>query len=93
MLGVVVSDAIAQLAPPSPYMERYVRNDFVSENTFITKKYITAELPELHQVKHLLPQPLWDGHNDYINCYWKTWEIAFSNQGNLRRETALWPTM
>ncbi len=79
LLFAAVSGASAQYRSDSPFMERYVRNHFVPENTFTKKEYTPAELPVFQQVRKQLPQPVWDGHDDYINCYWKAWEIAFSN--------------
>ena len=54
----------------------------VAENSFINKEQDRAELPVFEEIKDKLPLPVWEGHEDYINCYWKTWSLAF---GNLRK--------
>lgn len=51
----------------------------VQENSFIEKTPDCSPLPVYKEIKDKLPQPIWDGHKDYIDCYWKTWEIAFGN--------------
>lgn len=63
-------------------MDLYVDNPFVRENVFLDKEYVPRPLPLLDEVKEDLPQPIWEHHDDVIDCYWKTWEIAF---GNLRK--------
>lgn len=49
------------------------------ENTFLNKEIDKTPLPKFTESKDNLPVPIWDNHKDYINCYWRTWEIAFSN--------------
>jgi hypothetical protein len=61
------------------YYKTYVNNRFVDENSFISAKVEDADPPALASVKHLLPVPFWGGHDDTVDCYWKTWEIAFRN--------------
>jgi hypothetical protein len=51
----------------------------VAENRFIGAKPNTAPLPVFEEIKDMLPQPVWAGHEDVIACYYKAWEIAFSN--------------
>ncbi len=63
----------------------YVKNPQVEKNTFIGRKLITGELPAYEDVKDMLPKPVFDGHNDVIECYNKAWELAF---GNLRHANA-----
>ena len=60
----------------------YVKNEYADRNPFIGRELITGELPKYEEIKDKLPQPVWEGHDDYINCYNKTWELAF---GNLRK--------
>ncbi|MBR4933095.1 MAG: glycoside hydrolase [Clostridia bacterium] len=57
----------------------YAINDFVKNNTFIGQEVQTDELPLYENEKHRLPIPVWDGHEDAVKCYYKTWEIAFRN--------------
>lgn len=62
----------------------YVQNKYVAENAFFEMTPEDAELPRFDDIKSELPQPIWDEHEDSIDCYYKAWEIAFSN---LRKPT------
>ena len=67
----------------NPYHEMTIsENRFAAENTFISQKRERKKLPTFEQERDNLPKPVWDGHQDAIDCYYKAWEIAF---GNLRR--------
>lgn len=57
------------------------QSPLVAENSFLTQPAHTAPLPIFEDVRHLLPQPIWQGNEDYIDCYWQAWRLAF---GNLR---------
>lgn len=57
----------------------YDDKELMEENLFIGAEMEDTEIPDFVSVKNSLPQPLWENHNDYIDCYWKAWEIAFSN--------------
>jgi len=62
--------------------ERYdthVLNVWVSENQFIAKSPDLASLPTLEQTREVLPDPSWADHASAIACYWRAWELAFSN--------------
>ena len=66
----------------NPFKELTVReNRFARENTFVGAAPRTAALPTFEQAKEKLPRPVWDGHDDALRCYDKTWQLAF---GNLR---------
>lgn len=54
----------------------------VAENTFLGAAPNMAPLPTFAESKGALPQPVWEGHSDQIDCYWHAWEVAF---GNLRQ--------
>ena len=54
---------------------------YVEKNPFLQMKAEKTELPDFEKVRELLPKPIWDGRSDVIDCYYKTWELAF---GNLR---------
>ena len=60
----------------------YARNDFVKKNTFIGAEPQNEELPVYDEIKGRLPKPVWDGHDDAVKCYDRTWQLAF---GNLRK--------
>ncbi|MCX6242852.1 MAG: trehalase family glycosidase [Bacteroidetes bacterium] len=62
-----------------PYYDTHVKNKFVDENIFLKIKPDTSPPPEFLKIKSMLPQPLWPARQDVISCYWKAWEIAFSN--------------
>lgn len=53
--------------------------ELVKENVFLKKEPDTDPLPVFDKIKDALPLPVWEGHQDTIDCYWKTWELAFGN--------------
>ncbi len=73
----------------SPYMskpgqtrERYdthIDNPWVQMNRFFSMQPVQTPLPTYPQVREILPDPFWSGHSSAINCYWRAWELAFSN--------------
>lgn len=65
----------------------HVPNPIVEGNTFIKLKSEDISLPNFSEIKSKLPVPVWNKHNEYIDCYWKTWEIAFSNLGQPKKGT------
>src|SRR5689334_22982292 len=67
------------------FYDTYVRNAFVQENSFLSALAEEQALPAFESSRAVLPQPFWDGHVSTIDCYWKTWELAFRN---LRRPSA-----
>lgn len=62
-----------------PYFKTHVKNEFVNQNSFIGMKVDTTTPPKFISIKDQLPQPIWNSRPDVIKCYWRTWEIAFSN--------------
>jgi hypothetical protein len=72
---------------PKPNQDAYdthVANAWVPENRFISMAPDQADLPSLSQTREILPDPFWSGHPAVSDCYWRAWELAFSN---LRRPT------
>jgi hypothetical protein len=61
------------------YKNTYVKNALVSENVFRTRGMEDEDIPVYKKIKQELPQPFWDDHQSAIDCYWKVWELAFSN--------------
>lgn len=55
--------------------------DLMAENVFINKEISKDPLPTFKEVKDKLPTPIYEGHDDYLKCYWRAWEIAFKNLG------------
>ncbi len=57
----------------------YVPDDYAAENYFLTKEPDTEELPVYEDIKDRLPVPIWENHQDCIDCYNKAWQIGFRN--------------
>lgn len=57
----------------------YTENPQVARNTFIGAPVEDAPLPTYEDAKETLPRPVWEGHDDTVACYDKTWQIAFRN--------------
>lgn len=36
-------------------------------------------VPDLDDVRHLLPQVAWPGHEQEVELYWRAWELAFAH--------------
>lgn len=51
----------------------------VDENSFHSMVPENKELPIFDNVRNSLPNPIWENHEEYLNCYWKAWELAFRN--------------
>jgi len=60
----------------------YEKNQYYEKNTFKSQIPISSKIPKYEEVKHLLPQPIFDGHDDYLECYDYAWKTAFSNLKN-----------
>lgn len=46
---------------------------------FYRKEYIPAPLPSFEESRNDLPAPVWEENPEWVELYWKAWEIAFSN--------------
>lgn len=46
---------------------------------FAKKKYMHEQLPEYKKIKNQLPTPILDDNKDWIELYWKAWQLGFSN--------------
>jgi hypothetical protein len=67
---------------PLPSVERYdthVPDPWVERNPFRSMKFQKELLPSFQQAKTSLPQPFWQSRQSVIDCYWRAWELAFSN--------------
>ena len=62
----------------------HVPSPFVKENTFLTQPSETEAVPTYEEIRDLLPEPFWDGHEDTLEAYTFAWKTAF---GNLRVPT------
>ncbi len=58
------------------------RKEATSENVFVNMEPEMLTLPTFAEVRDSLPQPLWENHEQELNCYWRAWEIAFGNIKN-----------
>lgn len=61
------------------FYDTYVRNEMVKDNVFISAAVEEAPLPDFKEVRNKIPQPFWQNHDTTIACYWKAWELAFTN--------------
>ena len=66
----------------SQYKNTYIKNIFVTENSFRNAKTMLTASPGFESARPILPSPFWKGHDSAIDMYWKTWEIAFKNIKN-----------
>ncbi len=55
------------------------QSSLVAENEFIDQTPSLCELPDYESIKEKLPKPIWQNHEDYIDCYFKAWRLAFGN--------------
>lgn len=66
------------------FKNTYIHNALVAENEFRTQLAENKSIPLFSNVKEKLPQIFWDNHQSTIDCYWKAWDLGFSN---LRKPT------
>ncbi|MBQ2732556.1 MAG: glycoside hydrolase [Clostridia bacterium] len=57
----------------------YGKSPLVEKNVFLNMPAEDEELPKYEEISHLLPAPVWCGHNDVIACYDFAWRTAFGN--------------
>ena len=69
------------------FKNTYVKNVFVTENSFRSEKPKTTVSPGFEKAREILPSPFWGGNQAAIDMYWKTWEIAFRNIKNPAQES------
>ena len=56
----------------------YVNSPYAQKNPFLNAEIRLASLPTYDRARSLLPEIVWNGHEDAIACYNKAWETAFS---------------
>ena len=72
------------------YLDTYLEfEDVKNRNPFIGRKPDTSELPDFEINKSRLPEPVWDGHDESVEAYYKAWEIAFPIFLSRQRKTVL----
>lgn len=57
----------------------YIENPRVANIPFIGRQIEKNPSPVYEEVKEKLPLPIWEGHDDAVECYKTAWEIAFRN--------------
>ena len=68
------------------YVDTYILDSLVSENSFLAKKPNTSSTPVYENIKVKLPEPIWPARKDVISCYWKAWQLAFLNVHSVTAE-------
>ena len=59
--------------------DTHIRNPWVRENSFLSLSPSLTDLPSFVQAREILPNPFWSDHAAEMACYWRAWELAFSN--------------
>ncbi len=59
-----------------------VDEPYAMNNAFKKQRIHIGLLPKYKKAKNLLPEPIWEGHEGYVECYDYAWKIAFSNIKN-----------
>ena len=62
-----------------PYKNTYVKEPLASENEFGMSEAQIVQPKSFAEVKNILPNSIWEGHEKEIEMYWRAWEIAVSN--------------
>lgn len=66
--------------------DAYAASDEQRGMYFDKKVYTPSKLPSFEEARNALPSPIWDENPEWVELYWKAWEIAFSNlQSPLRQ--------
>jgi len=79
ILLFLVASFYSLIAFGQPFVDTHVKNKWVAQNIFIGLPADTTTPPAFNTIRDQLPQPYWTSRPDAIQCYWRTWEIAFSN--------------
>jgi len=61
------------------HVDFYEPEPLVQENAFLQAKPDRSFPKNFHESQELLPEPFWQGHEGAIDCYWRTWDLAFRN--------------
>jgi hypothetical protein len=70
---------IEHIQPSPDHYDTHVSNPWVEQNIYIHQKQELSPLPTFDQARTILPDPFWAGHEATRACYWRAWELAFSN--------------
>jgi hypothetical protein len=59
--------------------ELMIPSDLRLGEYFAKKEYVPEPLPIFEAIKDRLPEPVIDGHADWLPMYWKCWQLAFAH--------------
>lgn len=62
-----------------PYKNTYNKESLVTENEYRVAKPETIDPKSFDEAKNILPEPIWKGHDQEIEMYWKAWQIGIGN--------------
>lgn len=78
LIGVALAIASKNIQAQH-YANTHVADPLVKQNIFIQSAPNENQPATFENSKKNLPQPSWPKRQDVINCYWRAWELAFSN--------------
>ena len=61
------------------YINTYIPDLYFEKNRFVNAPTDNTKPSDFKKIKDMLPEPIWDGNPDAVECYYKAWEIAFKN--------------
>ncbi len=59
--------------------ELMIPSDLRLGEYFAKKEYVPEPLPIFEAIQDRLPEPVIDGHADWLPMYWKCWQLAFAH--------------
>ena len=74
MRNIISAFILAQFSLLTLFAQEETRGAF-----FYKKEYTPASLPSFEESRTLLPSPVWEDNPEWVDLYWRAWEIAFSN--------------
>ena len=70
---------ISLRGPAAKKAELMIPSDLRLGEYFAKKEYVPQPLPIFEAIKDRLPEPVIDGHADWLPMYWKCWQLAFAH--------------
>ena len=64
----------------------YLEDRYVGSNVFLHKEPEYAKIRPFEEIRDSLPKPVWEGHEDSVEAYYKAWSMAFANLNNPTKE-------
>ena len=71
----------------------YNKSPIVEKNVFLNMPAETAALPKYEEISHLLPMPIWRGHDEAIACHDFAWRTASVISSVQTATPILYPTL